>query len=30
VGNAVAADPGLLYSYRVAYSETGLRIYLRR
>lgn len=30
VGNAVTADPGLLYSYRVAYSETGLRIYVRR
>ena len=30
VGRAVTADPGFLFNYQVAYSESGLRVYRRR
>jgi hypothetical protein len=30
VGRAIAADPGFHFTYRVAYSESGLRLYQRR
>jgi hypothetical protein len=30
VGRAITADPGFLFAYQVAYSESGLRVYRRR
>jgi hypothetical protein len=30
VGRAITADPSFQFTYRVAYSETGLRLYQRR